>query len=130
MAWSISRAYWNEAPDHDLVDRHQREIFPLLRKRHLFAGLTNFLLYDFYQQNGHVNENVFAYSNRTAQETALVVYHNRFAQTRGWIRNSTAYNVKSSQAEKQGLIQKTLAEGLGIENRADFYTIFRMIYLG
>ncbi|MGE5221536.1 MAG: alpha-amylase family glycosyl hydrolase, partial [Omnitrophica WOR_2 bacterium] len=31
------RAYWEESPDPYLVERHEREIFPLLRKRYLFA---------------------------------------------------------------------------------------------
>ena len=61
------RAYWDERPDRHLVERHEREIFPLLRKRYLFAGVENFLLYDFYTPEGGVNEDVFAYSNRVGQ---------------------------------------------------------------
>ena len=29
--------------------------------------------------DGHVNEDVFAYSNQAGSEKALVVYHNKFA---------------------------------------------------
>ena len=46
------RAYYNEIPDQWLVDRHAREISPLLHKRHVFAGVDNFLLYDVYTPEG------------------------------------------------------------------------------
>ena len=61
------RAYWDETPDQYLIERHEREIFPLLHKRYLFAGVEHFLLYDFFAAEGHVNEDVFAYSNRYEQ---------------------------------------------------------------
>nr|HPR17379.1 alpha-amylase family glycosyl hydrolase [Candidatus Cloacimonadota bacterium] len=52
-----------ESVDKYLLERHEREIFPLLRKRYLFADVENFLLYDFLTDDGQLNENVFAYSN-------------------------------------------------------------------
>ncbi|HVO41273.1 MAG TPA: alpha-amylase family glycosyl hydrolase, partial [Aggregatilineales bacterium] len=58
------RAYWDEQPDTYLIQRHEHEIFPLCKKRYLFAGVQNFLLYDFFRGDGSVDENVFAYSNR------------------------------------------------------------------
>jgi len=57
------RAYKDEAADPWLVGRHERQISPLLHRRSLFAEVRNFLLYDFYNDFGSVNENVFAYSN-------------------------------------------------------------------
>jgi glycosidase len=87
------RAYHDEAPDGWLVNRHEREIFPLLHRRHLFSGVTDFLLYDVFDPGGWVNEDVFAYSNRHGDERSLVVYHNRFAEAKGWIRQSAAYSV-------------------------------------
>src|ERR1700681_383570 len=42
------RAYKDEQPDGHLVQRHEREIFPLMRRRHLFAEVEHFLLYDFF----------------------------------------------------------------------------------
>ena len=65
------RAYWEESPDSGLLDRHQREIFPLLRRRSIFAEVADFYLYDFYAADGHVNEDVFAYSNMRGDETYL-----------------------------------------------------------
>ncbi|MBM4430950.1 MAG: alpha-amylase, partial [Chloroflexi bacterium] len=90
------RAYWDEQPDQNLIRRHEREIFPLLHRRYLFAEVEHFLLYDFFTPEGHVNEDVFAYSNRAGEERALVVYHNKYASARGWIHRSAAYSVKTT----------------------------------
>jgi hypothetical protein len=118
------RAYWDEKPDPHLVSRHEREIFPLLHRRYIFAGVENFLLYDFFTPGGHVNEDVFAYSNRVGGERALVVYHNRYAETRGWIRTSVAYAVKTEDGG-QRLEQEPLGKGLGLEDSGETFTIFR-----
>jgi hypothetical protein len=100
---------WNEQPDEGLIRGHEWKIFPLLHRRHVFADVEQFLLYDFFRTNGVVDENVFAYSNRLNEERGLVVYHNRYADTRGWIKTSAAYIDKLSG----DLRQKSLAEGLG-----------------
>ena len=118
-------AYWDEQPDQILIQRHEREIFPLLRMRYLFAEVKDFLLYDFYTSEGYVNEDVFAYSNRASGEKALVIYHNKFAEARGWIRTSVAHTVKNSGFDGQQLVQKSLGEGLGLRNEDEFFTIFR-----
>jgi hypothetical protein len=118
------RAYWDESPDPWLVERHEREIFPLLRKRYLFADVRDFLLYDFYSVDGGVNEDVFAYSNRAGEERSLVLYHNKFSTARGWIRTSAAFTRKSPDGERS-LVQSSLGEGLGLPNDPEMYTIFR-----
>jgi glycosidase len=118
------RAYWDEKPDEYLVERHNRQIFPLLKKRYLFSQVQDFLLYDFYSTEGYVNEDVFAYSNRSGSERGLVVYHNKFAIAKGWIRISAAYSVKSESGEHM-LLQKRLGEGLGLANDGNTYCIFR-----
>jgi glycosidase len=118
------RAYWDEQPDGHLVERHEREIFPLLRRRYLFADIEHFLLYDFFTPDGYVNEDVFAYSNRAGDQRSLVVYHNRYADVQGWIRTSVAYAVKSGQNDKT-LVQRSLAEGLALHDDPDHFTLFR-----
>jgi hypothetical protein len=100
----------DETPDDGLIHGHEWKIFPLLHRRHLFADVENFLLYDFFTANGSVDENVFAYSNRFNDEIGFIIYHNRFADTRGWIKTSAAYLDKGSG----DLRQKSLAEGLGL----------------
>ncbi|MGO8758482.1 MAG: alpha-amylase family glycosyl hydrolase [Terracidiphilus sp.] len=101
---------YEENPDGWLVERHEREIAPLLKRRWLFAESGNFLLYDFYNANGSVNEDVFAYSNRAGIERALVVYHNRYGDARGTIDFSASYADKGSGR----LTRRRLAEGLGL----------------
>jgi len=117
------RAYWDEQPDPWLVERHERQIFPLLHRRHLFAEVRNFVLYDFVTAEG-VNEDVFAYSNRAGEERALVVYHNRFATTQGRIKDSVAFSVKGKGGERR-LVRRTLAQGLGLRAEEGLYYRFR-----
>ncbi len=118
------RAYREESPDGWLVERHEREIFPLFHRRYLFADVADFLLYDVYDPGGWVNEDVFAYSNRHADEHALIVYHNRFAEAKGWIKMSTAFSVPDESGGRR-LIQKSLGEGLGLHADGDWYTLLR-----
>lgn len=113
------KAYWDEYPDDNLIRRHEREIFPLLRKRRLFSDVENFLLYDFYTADGTVNENVFSYSNRRDGECSLVVYQNKFDRAAGWIQRSAAY------LDREQLVQKTLGEGLDIGRDQQLYICFR-----
>src|SRR6202167_3519912 len=101
---------YQEDPDRWLVERHEREVAPLLKRRWLFAESAHFLLYDFFHANGSVIEDVFAYSNRTGGERALVVYHNRYADAHGTIEFSAAYADKGSGQ----LRQRRLADGLGL----------------
>ncbi|HNS15231.1 MAG TPA: alpha-amylase family glycosyl hydrolase [Syntrophorhabdaceae bacterium] len=118
------RAYWEEEPDGYLIERHEREIFPLLHKRYLFAGVEHFLLYDFFTPDGHVSEDVFAYSNRYGSEKSLVVYNNKNAPLSGWIRTSVGFAVKGGDMSQPALAQKTLSEGLGISGKPGHFTIF------
>jgi hypothetical protein len=118
-------AKWDEQPDQELIERHEREIFPLMKRRHLFADAQNFLLYDFFTPEGYVNEDVFAYSNRVGDERALVIYHNKYASARGWIRSSVAYSIKMGEGDERTLIQKDLGEGLGLHDDQDYFCIFR-----
>ena len=123
------RAYWNEPPDSYIVRRHEAEIFPLMKKRYLFSDVANFCLYDFFMDNGAVNEDVFAYSNKHENERALVVYHNRFNSISGWIRTTVARAVKKQEGGKR-LAQSDLARGLGLRGKDDDYCIFRDITSG
>ncbi|HEU5450902.1 MAG TPA: alpha-amylase family glycosyl hydrolase, partial [Terriglobales bacterium] len=118
------RSYHDERPDPWLVARHEREISPLLHRRWLFAEVRDFLLYDFYTDDGWVNENVFAYSNQSGGERALVVYHNRYADTRGWIRMSASYCEKGEHGEKR-LRQRSLGEAFGLPGDPAQFVVFR-----
>ncbi len=119
------KAYWNEEVDWSLVQRHESEIFPLMRKRHLFSGVENFVLYDFQEEGGGVNENVFAYSNRSGNERALIIYNNKYETIRGWVKMSTAVAVEEKQSRKKKLVQKNLGEGLAISTESSYFYVFR-----
>jgi len=101
---------YDENPDPDLVERHQKQIAPLLHNRSLFAESHNFLLYDFFTGSGKVDENIFAYSNRRGDQRGLVVYNNRYGETHGTVHLSAAYADKHSG----GLLQQSLKDGLGV----------------
>jgi hypothetical protein len=103
-----------ESPDHGLVAEHWRRISPLLRRRHLFAGAHHFRLYDCLADGGGVNEDVFAFSNRAGGERALVLYHNRYGEARGWIRISATFAEKRADGSRP-LRQAPLAESLGLD---------------
>ena len=108
-----------ETPDEGLIAGHDWKIFPVLHRRYLFADVEQFFLYDLFTSNGGVDENVFAYSNIYGDERGLVLFHNRFADTRGWIKTSAAYLDKNTGDLKQ----KSLAEGLGLPFEG--YVIFK-----
>jgi glycosidase len=124
------RAYWDEHPDEELLRRHAGLIFPLLHRRALFAEVENFLLYDLFTPDGKVNEDVFAYSNQAGSQRALVVYHNRYAETRGWIRTSTAVSLRFGPGEQRSLVRRTLSEGLSLSTGPDDYCLFRDMVSG
>jgi hypothetical protein len=113
------RPKWDESPNDGLIKGHEWRIFPLLHQRRVFADVENFLLYDFYTSEGYVNEDVFVHSNRFQEERGLVVYHNKYAETRGWIKTSAAFMDKGSG----NLVQKTMDDGLALPN--DGYAIFQ-----
>jgi len=123
------RAYYEEKPDPWLVARHEREISPLLHRRPLFAEVRDFLLYDFYTDDGWVNEDVYAYSNRLGEHRALVVYHNRYASTRGWVRISAGYAEKLAGGGKR-VRQRTLGESFGLSGDGSMFVAFRDSFTG
>lgn len=107
-----ARAKWNEEPNPWVVARHEREISPLMHRRHLFAGVEDFELFDFDTEHG-VGEDVFAFVNGRGDARALVVYHNKFAETRGAVRRSVP---KVRDGGARGTV--SLYEALGLPEGA------------
>ena len=118
------RAMLDERPDSRLVERHEREIFPLLHRRGWFAKADDFLLYDLVNGGGHVDEAVLAYSNGSGRERSLVLYHTRFGSTSGTIKMSARYAVKGADGSKRK-VRRSLAEGLGLPNAPSAFVAFR-----
>jgi glycosidase len=114
------RSYRDEKPDQHLVDRHEREIFPLLKRRALFSGSVSFRLYDLFTPDGAINENVFAYSNRLWDDRALVFYNNSYYQTSGWIHQSSP-----AIPQGGGFCLDSLSEALSIHGENHYFTLLR-----
>lgn len=110
------RAKRDEQPDSWLVDRHYREIFPLMHRRAQFAEVENFLLYDFVNADGQVNEDVYAYSNRDGNEVSLVVFNNKFQEVRGSIKTA---------APTKDAANMQLADGLALRAGEDDFIVLK-----
>jgi glycosidase len=125
-----TKAYRDEKPDKELLNRHRHDIFPLLKKRYLFAQIENFLFFDVWN-NGMINENVFAYSNAFNDEKAIIFYNNKYEQAAGWINQSCQYAVKTGSGEHDVVLKtKSIAEGLGLTPDEDYYLLFRENHTG
>ncbi len=101
---------YEEWSNDALVERHNREIAPLLHDRSLFAESDHFLLYDLWNEHGGVEENVFAYSNQRDGRRALIVYNNSYTGARGTLHQSAAYMDKGAGQ----LRQRSLTDALGL----------------
>jgi hypothetical protein len=118
------RAMLDENADPWLVERHEREVFPLFHRRAWFAESENFLLYDVVTEAGKVDDGVLAYSNGHGAERSLVLYQTRFGSARGRIRESAAYARKTASGSKR-LVRRTLAEGLDLPHDSNAFVVFR-----
>ncbi len=118
------RATLDEQPDPWLVERHEREIFPLLHRRAWFAEAHDFLMFDFHTDGGAIEESVLAYSNGHGPTRSLVVFHDRFGSTAGTIRESVPFARKAQNGAKR-LVRRTLADGLGLPNDPSMFVTFR-----
>ena len=117
------RAMLDEELDRWMVERHEREIFPLLHRRAWFAEAADFRLFDFVTDDG-VDEHVLAYSNGSGETRSVVLFHTRFATSRGRIQHSAPYAVKAADGSRHQ-VQTTLAEGLGLPSDSAAFTTFR-----
>ena len=70
------QSYWDESPRGDLVDRHRRQIAPLLQRREIFADVEHFRLFDLIATGGEVEECVLAYCNGAGDARSLVLFNN------------------------------------------------------
>jgi hypothetical protein len=118
------RPAWDEAPDATMIERHEREIAPLLRDRWRFARAADFRLYDLVRDDGSVDERVLAYSNGRGAGRSLVAYLGVFGDTAGWLRECAAYAVKAPDGSK-GLVRQHIAEALELPSEAGSFVTFR-----
>ncbi len=102
------RAYYDEKPDLGFMAHHQTQIFPLLKKRYLFAEVEHFALFEV------AHDHVFAFSNRSSFERALVFYNNSTHYANVTV-NSCLYSERAS-----GII-----EALQLSTQSNQFVIYR-----
>ena len=109
----FKQARWTSTPTSDLVARHQREIAPLLKNRHIFAESTAL-------HSSTTSGTATARSTKTSSPTPtapatsapLILYNNSYQSTHGTIHVSVGFLEKSTGS----LQQKSLAFGLDLPN--------------
>lgn len=126
------RAYLDETPNVELIERHNREIFPLLSSRRLFADVHRFCLYDVVREDGGVTEDIFAYSNGAESALVLVVYNNCLSHRWGWIRESATYAEKIGGAGDSHRVyrRRTLGGEAGLARDHRRFCLFRELRSG
>lgn len=119
-----ARSYYEEEPDYELVRNHEKLIFPLMKKRYLFAEVDRFQLYDLYRHDSTIDENIFAYSNMAGEERALIVYNNQYHDSAGWIHKAAPVN-RSANSEQHDFDHSHLTQALQLDVAPDCYILFR-----
>ncbi len=116
------QAYYDEPVDEHLAWRHKKELFPLLKMRHLFSQAENFELYDFVDRNNKVNNNVFAFSNKVNSEIALILYNNSYSQASG----SISYSCLKASSKNTGssMNPRKISNVLGIKPLSGYFYIY------
>lgn len=118
------RAYYHETPHQWLIDRHEREIFPLMKKRYLFSQVANFWFFDFITPYGYTDENVFVYTNMEYGERGIVFYNNKYNRTNGSIKVSSPKLVDKGRGIKQ-TESVSFADALKLNRGENYFYIFR-----
>jgi len=115
------QAYYNETADEHLIWRHNKELFPLMKMRYLFSQVENFEFYDFIDKNGDLIQNVYAFSNRYGNQSALVLYNNSYYETEGSIVFSHPKMISGNGGMKRPY---HITELLGFKPYKEYYYIY------
>jgi hypothetical protein len=73
---------------------------------------------------------VIVFSNHHQDERCLVIFHNRFASTSGWIKMSVAFAGEDRPGGARSLLQKNLGQGLGLRDELGWFVAFRDLVSG
>jgi len=104
-------------------------ISPLMKRRKVFAGVDNFLFYDFRRADGSVDEDVFAYSNADGDMKGIVVYNNSHRHTMGWVDRSVPKLVRSEDGSKIPQTRR-FCEKFDLDDNPAAFSIFKNIMTG
>ena len=105
----------------DHVERYDREIAPLLRARHLFAGVADFRWFDAKGGSKAARESAYAFSNAAGSARSLVIALNSDAAAELTIHHASPAVAPSSSlagAPAHPLPASTIADRLGISASA------------
>ena len=105
----------------DHVERYDREIAPLLRARHLFAGVADFRWFDAQSDNKAARESAYAFSNAAGSARTLVIALNSDTAAELTIQHaSPAVTPSSSLTDTSAhhLPASTIADRLGVAESA------------
>jgi len=91
----IASPAMREEADQKLMSAHERFIRPLLRRRAEFSSAASLRMYDLVQSDGLVNENVFAFSQSSRENSWLILFNNSAAPARGKINTNTAQKMNN-----------------------------------
>jgi len=105
----------------DHVERYDREIAPLLRARHLFAGVADFRWFDAKGGSKAARESAYAFSNAAGSARSLVIALNSDAAAELTIHHASPAVAPSSSlagTPAHPLPASTIADRLGISASA------------
>jgi glycosidase len=111
----------NDPVSTDHVERYDREIAPLLRARHLFAGVTDFRWFGAQSDKKAARESTYAFSNAAGSARTLVIALNSDTGAEVTIQHASPAVAPSSSlagASAGPLPASTIADRLGVTERA------------
>ena len=115
---------WDEQPDPYLVERHQREISPCCTAALSLPGWSNFLLYDFFTPGGWSMKMCWRIPTGSATNVPWWLSTTASQTPRAGCACPRLSWSKRAGADRP-LVQRSLAEGLGIRADEGWFTIAR-----
>jgi glycosidase len=124
------RAKLDERPEAWLVERHERELVPVLRGRATFAEAEAFRLFDATENGGATLEDVYAFTNATAKTNAgaltnasrsLVIVNHRYERSVGLLQTSVPFVPQAGENPRT----VELGEALGLQGGEGRFVVAR-----
>jgi glycosidase len=107
------RARAEEARDEALIERHRREILPLLKRRDRFAETERFHLLEFVDDQGRLQSDVLALASGRGADIVLVAFNNSSRTINGTLtraRSSARVGLVDEVVDLASLLEVTPAD--------------------
>ncbi len=85
----FSHPFKDEPYDLEFIDEHKKLIAPLLKQRFRFSDPDNFMMFDFIDPSGKINENIHVFFNKVQTTKSLIIFNNQDKEVFGKIKSST-----------------------------------------